>query len=78
MSGMVKAIGGMFNSAPPPPAPLPAAPSSANTQTQADLNAAAQQQASSMQRGTAAILTNSGGAAGLNNLGQTSKVLLGQ
>ena len=57
-----------------PPATPPPAPTLDNSA--AALDVAAQQQAVSLQRGRSATMLT--GGAGLNNLGSSSKVLLGQ
>ena len=69
-------MSGLFSSptAPTVPAAPPPAPTVANSQAETDV--AAREQAISMQRGRSATLLN--GGAGLNNLGTTSKTLLGQ
>lgn len=63
-----------FGSSPSAPAPVPPAPTLGNSQAQTDV--AAQQQQLSLQGGRASTVLT--GGAGLQNMGTTSKTLLGQ
>ena len=72
MGGIVSAIfgGPKVPSASPVPPPAPTVDNS-----QAQLDAAARQQAAAMQRGRSSTMLT--GGAGLNDMGSTSKTLLG-
>lgn len=59
---------------PPPPAPPPAAPTADNSAK--ELDEAARKQAANLARGRSATMLT--GGAGLDDLGTSSRVLLGQ
>jgi len=67
---------GAFDSPAAPAAPVVPPPAPTVDNSQGALDVAAQQQAQAMARGRSATLLTSG--SGLNNLGSTSKTLLGQ
>lgn len=66
-------MSGLFGSGPSAPPTPPPPPTAANSQAQMD--AAAQEQALRLQRGASAVMLT--GGAGVPNPGSTSKVLLG-
>ena len=75
MSGVVDMFSYLINGAPSTsPAPLPPAPNTDNSA--AELDAAAQKAAANQARGRSATMLT--GGAGLNDLGTSSRVLLGQ
>lgn len=67
-------MSGLFGGSSPAPPPTPPPPPTA-ANSQAQLDAAAKEQALRLQRGASATMLT--GGAGLSNAGTTSKVLLG-